>query len=36
MPTTVKRIAVSENVCFTICEELPHKLSWTHVCELVK
>jgi len=23
-------------VCFPICEELPHKLSWTHVCELVK
>lgn len=23
-------------VCFPICEELPHKLSWTHLCELVK
>lgn len=21
---------------FPICEELPHKLSWTHFCELVK
>lgn len=21
---------------FSICEELPHKLSWTHLCELVK
>ncbi len=22
--------------CYPICEELPHKLSWTHLCELVK
>lgn len=22
--------------CYLICEELPHKLSWTHLCELVK
>ncbi len=22
--------------CYPICEELPHKLSWTHFCELVK
>ena len=21
---------------FPICEEVPHKLSWTHFCELVK
>jgi len=23
-------------VCYPICAELPHKLSWTHLCELVK
>jgi hypothetical protein len=23
-------------VCFPICEELPRKLTWTHLCELVK
>lgn len=23
-------------ICYPICEELPHKLSWTHFCELVK
>lgn len=22
--------------CYPICEELPHKLSWTHFCELLK
>jgi predicted nuclease of restriction endonuclease-like (RecB) superfamily len=21
---------------YPICEELPHKLTWTHICELVK